>query len=216
MILVVGLGAGGHAKVVIDILRACGACELVGLLDPRDDLQGTKVLGVPVLGDDDMLVELAGQGIGHFFVGLGTTGDVGPRRRLYDMAVGLGMHAVDAIHPSAVVSPSAAYGSGVTIAASAVVNACAVLGENVIVNTAAVVEHDCRIGDDVHIATGARLAGTVKVACGAYIGAGATIRECITIGQRAVVGAGAVVVKDVPANVTVVGVPAGPLKGATP
>ena len=44
-----------------------------------------------------------------------------------------------------------------------------------------------------------------------YVGAGAVVRDHLEIGDRAVVGMGAVAVKDVPPDMTVVGVPAGPL-----
>lgn len=209
---VVGLGAGGHAKVVIEILRAMGGYEFIGLLDPKQELWDTEVLGVPVLGDDALLPELRSQGIHYAFIGLGTVGDTRPRRRLYEKARQKGFEIVQAIHPQAVVAPSVAIGHGPTIMAGAVINAAAKLGDNVIVNTGAIVEHDCIIGDHVHVATGAQLASTVQVGTGAHIGAGATVRQCITIGEGAIVGAGAVVVKDVPNDVTVAGVPARILK----
>ena len=209
---VIGLGSGGHAKVVIEILRCHEAYELVGLLDPKKELWGKHVLGVPVLGDDSLLSTLPDDGVGHFFVGLGGTGDTKPRQRLYELAVHCGLKPVDAIHPRAVISPSAELGAGVTVVADAVINACARLGVNVIVNTGAVVEHDCVIGDHVHIATGAQLASTVQVGRGVHIGAGATVRQCITIGERAIIGVGAVVVKDVSPHTVVVGVPARPLQ----
>jgi len=209
---VIGLGSGGHAKVVIEILRCHEAYELVGLLDPKQELWGTHVLGVPVLGDDPLLSALADDGVGHFFIGLGGTGDTKPRQCLYDLATHCGLKPVDAIHPRAVISPSAKLGAGVTVMADAVINACACLGVNVIVNTGAVVEHDCAIGDHVHIATGAQLASTVQVGRGVHIGAGATVRQCITIGERAIIGVGAVVVKDVSPHTVVVGVPARPLQ----
>jgi len=205
---VVGLGAGGHARVVIEILQCGNIYEIAGLLDSRPDLQGKNVLGVPILGDDDMLPELMREGVEHFFVGVGSVGDSAPRRNLFEKAVGLGMEPVSAVHPQAVVSPSAELGTGVTVMAGAVVNACARLGMNVIVNTSAVVEHDCALGEHVHIATGAKLAGGVQVAAGAHVGAGATVLESINIGEDAVVGAGAVVVRDVAPAVTVVGCPA--------
>ena len=209
---VVGLGAGGHAKVVIEILHCHESYELIGLLDPKPELQGKNVLGVPVLGGDDLLPTLKRDGICHFFVGLGSIRDTRPRQRLYELALQHGMRPVDAVHPQAVISPSAEIGEGITIMAGAVINACARLGVNVIVNTGVVVEHDCVIGDHVHIATGAQLASTVRVGAGAHIGAGATVRQRITIGVGAIVGAGAVVVKDVPPHTVVVGVPARPLR----
>ena len=208
MIRVVGLGAGGHAKVVIEILRLMGGYELVGLLDPKRELWGTGILGIRVLGDDDLLPKLYNQGVRHAFIGLGTTGDTRARRRLYEKAHRQGFQIVQAIHPQAVIGPSVEIGHGPTIMAGAVINAAVRLGDNVIVNTGAIIEHDCVIGDHVHIATGARLASTVYVGEGAHIGLSASIRQCIHIGRNAIVGAGAVVVDDVPDSVVVVGVPA--------
>jgi len=209
---VVGLGAGGHAKVVIEILQLMGGYELVGLLDPKKELWNTEVLGIPVLGGDDLLPKLYKEGVRHAFIGLGTVGDTRPRRELYEKARSYGFQIVRAIHPQAIVSSSAVIGDGPTVVAGAIINANARLGDNVIVNTGAIIEHDCIIGDHIHIATGARLASTVHVDGGAHIGIGASVRQCIHIGRNAIVGAGAVVVGDVPNNVVVVGVPARSLK----
>ena len=208
MTRIIGFGAGGHAKVVIEILRALGGFDIVGLLDSNPRLLGTSVIGVPVVGDDTLAPMLAQQGIRHALIGLGGAASTWPRRRLFDLVQGQDLELVTAVHPAAIVSPSAVIGGGATIMAGAIVNAGTVLGPNVIVNTGAVVEHDCTIGAHVHVATGARLAGGVTVGEGAHIGIGASIRQNITIGRLAVVGAGAVVVSDVPDEVVVVGVPA--------
>jgi sugar O-acyltransferase (sialic acid O-acetyltransferase NeuD family) len=208
MIPVVGFGAGGHAKVVIEIIRLLEEYEIVGLLEADKELWGTKVLGVEVLGDDSLMNELKGRGVSHAFIGVGTVGDAHPRRRLLERVSGFGFEIVPAIHPGAVVSSSATIGAGPTIMAGAVLNANAVIGNNVIVNTGAIVEHDCVIGDHSHIATGARLAGGVHVGSCSHIGLGAMIRQDIHIGAGVIVGAGAVVVRDVPDGKTVMGVPA--------
>lgn len=210
-IKVIGLGAGGHAKALIEILLLEERYVLHGLLDINSNLHGKKVLEIPVLGSDALLPRLKDEGISHFFVGLGSVGDTNPRRRLFDLASKNKMKAVDIIHPNAVISPSAVCGEGVTVIACAVINADAELGKNVIVNTGAVVEHDCKIGNHVHIATGALLASGVKVGDGSHIGAGAVVKQGISVGSGAVIGAGSVVVKDVPPDTTVTGVPAKPL-----
>ena len=207
MIPVVGFGAGGHAKVVIEVLRSMLTYEIVGLLDTQLE-RGANILGVEVLGDDSLMAELKERGIEHAFIGVGTVGDAQPRRQLYQKVVGAGLQIVPAIHAAAVVSVSAQIGVGPTIMAGAIVNANAVIGDNVIVNTGAIVEHDCVIGDHTHIATGARLAGGVHVGPGSHIGIGAVVRQEIKIGEGAIVGAGAVVVRDVPPGTTVIGVPA--------
>ena len=209
MIPVIGFGAGGHAKVVIEILRSMQEYQIIGLLEMQKELWHTSVLGVEVLGDDSMMAELKERGIEHGFIGVGTVGDAGPRRQLYEKVSGFGFQMAPAIHAEAIVSSSAQVGDGPTIMAGAIVNAGAVIGNNVIVNTGAIVEHDCVIADHVHIATGARLAGGVRVGPGSHVGIGAVVRQEIRIGEGAIVGAGAVVVRDVPDFKTVIGVPAG-------
>ena len=207
---VIGFGAGGHARVMIEILQQDATFDLIGLLDPDPELKGLVVLNVPVLGDDGCLEGLMERGIRHFFVGVGSVGDASIRRRLFKQGLDFGMQPVFVCHSQAVISPTAQIGQGVTIMAGAVINSGVVIGDNVIVNTGAIVEHDCFLGDHTHVATGARLAGGVRVNTGAHIGIGATIRELIQIGDLAIVGAGAVVVKNVQSKTVVVGVPARP------
>jgi UDP-perosamine 4-acetyltransferase len=212
---VIGLGTGGHARVMIEILRLDGRYELAGLLDPRPEVWHTDVLGVPVLGGDDRLPELYRAGIRCAFVGVGSVpgrgsgaGRAHQRRLLYERLLAEGFEVVAAIHPAAVISPSAALGAGPTVMALACINAGARLGDDVTINTGAIVEHDCVLGDHVHVAPGARLASAVQVGAEAHIGLGAAVLQSVRIGRRAVVGAGAVVVHDVPDGAVVAGVPA--------
>lgn len=208
MAKVVGVGAGGHAKVVIEILRLMGQMELVGLLDSNEELWETEVLGIRVLGRDHLLSALYRGGVRHAFIGVGSYGEMGPRRCLYTMVKSEGFEVVAAIHPGAMISSSAEIGRGATIMAGAVINAEARLGENIIVNTGAIIEHDCVIGSHAHIASGARLAGKVEVGEGTHIGIGASVRQSIHIGRNVTVGAGAVVIKDLPDDVIAAGIPA--------
>ena len=205
---VIGLGAGGHARVVIEILRALGSFDVVALLDANEELWGRKVLEIPVMGDDAQLARVYERGVRTAFIGVGSVGSMKARQSLFDKAREQGFDIARAVHPLSVVSPSAEIGEGPTVMAGAVINAQASLGDNVIVNTGAVVEHDCVIGHHVHVATAAALAGEVRVGEATHIGLGARVLQGVTIGRRVVVGAGAVVVRDVPDEVVVMGVPA--------
>lgn len=212
--LCVLIGGGGHAVVIIDTLELTGMVQLHGILDRNSAVWGSDVLGVPILGGDELLVELADAGVEYFVIGLGSTGDNFPRKRLYEQAIACRLKPFTVIHPTAFVSKRAKVGVGAQLCPGSIVNAQAALGVNVIVNTGAIVEHGCILGDHVHVATGARLASTVTVDTCAHIGAGATVRQCVSIGEGAVVGAGAGVIGDVPPFQVVAGVPAKPLQAS--
>jgi UDP-perosamine 4-acetyltransferase len=202
------LGGGGHARVVIEALRAEGRLEPAAIVDADPARKGTAIFGVPVVGGDAELPALRAAGVTHAVAGVGGVRDNAPRHRLLEAARAAGFHPAGVIHPSAMVSPSARLAPSVQVLAGAVIGPEAQLADGVVVNTRAVVEHDCRIGEYAHIASGAVLAGTVTVGPLAHIGAGAVVRQKISIGRGAVIGAGAAVVKDVADGDVVVGVPA--------
>ncbi len=209
------LGGGGHAAVLIESLRASGTDIALAILDRDPVSWGKEVLGVPVLGGDDLLPSLCDRGADCFIVGLGTTGTGHLRRQLFDYGRSVGLEPLSVFHPSAVISPSAVLGRGCQVLAGAIVHTRAVLGNNVLINSGAIVEHDCTIGDDVHVATGAKLAGGITVGERSMIGLGAAVRQGLRIGKNAIVGAGAVVVSDVPDDVVVAGVPSRILRKTT-
>lgn len=198
-------GCGGHAKVVLDIARAAGVSDDFLFID---DSAPAEFMGYAVVGTRVRLPHLAAQAL-SFVVAIGGNAI---RAECYEECRRHGLSALALVHPSAVVSPSARIGPGTVVMPRAVVNAAAEIGENCIINTGAVVEHDCLIGDHVHVSPGAVLGGGVKVGARVHVGMNAAILPGIEVGERAVVGAGAVVIKAVPAGITVVGVPARPIR----
>ena len=199
------IGAGGHAKVVIEALRQAGN-NVVGVVDTDAAKHGKDVLGVKVLGDESAMFGLDPDN-SQLANGLGP---IELRRTIFERFRDKEFRFVTVRHPSAVIADSAIVGEGAQIMAGAVIQPDAALGDNVLVNTRACVDHDCDIGHHAHVAPGATLAGGVCVGDGSLIGAGATVLENVRIGAACVVGAGAVVVGDVADGTTVVGVPARP------
>jgi UDP-perosamine 4-acetyltransferase len=205
---VVGIGAGGHAKILVELLQGVGGCTLVGFTDPRPDLKDTRLLGVPILGDDSLLPGLRCEGVEAAFVGVGATRDVIVRKKLYELATGCGFEMITLVHPRAYVAPSARLGRGTVVLPCAVVNTDVTIGDNVTVYSGVIVEHDSVIGDHVHLSPGVHVAGGVAIGQEAFVGIGASIIQGIRIGAGAIIGAGAAVIRDVPAGSTAVGVPA--------
>ena len=199
------IGAGGQGKVVLDILRAANLHEPAGFIDADPALAGTAIAGIKVLGAMNLLPKLYRQGIRGAVVAIG---DSRARQHCAALLREQGIELVNAVHPTAFVSPTAVLGKGVVVAAQAAVSTEGRVDDLAIINTSAVVDHECHIGQAAHVCPGARLAGRVSVGLGAFIGLGANILPCLKIGEGATVGAGAVVLEDVPAFSTVVGVPA--------
>lgn len=201
------IGAGGHAVVVLDVLRAMGA-DTIGYADTAPALHGANVRGMPVIGGDEAVFERYPPERVMLANGVGGNRPTGERRAVFERFSDRGYRFLTLIHPSAIVSPSVTLGAGVQVMAGAVLQPSVTVGANSIVNTRASIDHDCSIGGHVHVAPGAVLSGGVSVADGAHLGAGCVVIQGMRIGERALVAAGAVVVRDVPALGRVAGNPA--------
>jgi len=219
--LVFVLGAGGHAKMVIETLVSMDRYELYGCLDTAPTSE--KLLGFPIFPENPQTLATLLDAKAHALVALG---DNKLRQRVTLKLQELGFSFATAIAQSAYVSPSAIVGSGTVIMPKAVVGASAKIGQGVVLNTARVVgasakigqgvvlntassvDHDVDIGDFVHVAPGCHLAGNVRVEQGAMLGIGTCVIPERHIGAWAILGANSTVVRDVPAVTTYIGTPA--------
>lgn len=202
---VIIIGAGGHAKVLMDCLRLQGI-EVLGMLDkcpPPED----RAADVPIIGDDSAICAYSCDAV-ELVNGLGSVGDTSLRTKIYYKFKKLGYRFRQVVHPATVVAKDCVLGEGVQVMAGAVINAGSHIAADTIVNTGVVIDHECKIGSHVHIAPGVTISGGVQVGDGSHIGTGATIIQGVAIGERALVGAGAVVIANVAAGNKVVGVPA--------
>lgn len=203
---VIILGAGGHAKVLIDALLA-SSVVIVGIVDQDLTLKGETILGVPIIGDDEIVCGFHPTQV-KLINGLGSIGLPAKRQQIFERFKGLGYSFATVVHPSAVVATGVDLGEGAQIMAGAVIQPGSRIGCNVIINTRASVDHDCMIGDHTHIAPGVTLSGGVKIGAGCHLGTSATVIQGVCIGEESLIGAGSLVLKDVARSVTVFGAPA--------
>lgn len=194
------LGAGGHGRVVAEVVQSAGhAVEgFVADFVPRGEL----VLGLPVLGDSSWLATQPPR-----LVAL-ALGDNRRREAAAQALVAHGHTVGTFVHARAWVSPTAQLGEGTVVMAMAVVNAEARVGRGVILNTACVVEHECVVGDFAHLSPHVALGGRARIGARTHVGIGASVLHLANVGDDCVVGGGAVVLKELPSGVTAVGVPA--------
>jgi perosamine synthetase len=204
---VVIAGAGGHGRVVADILKlTLKQGSILGFIDDNENARGGTVAGLPVLGGMSELLELSRTNPAIQVVI--AIGDNAARRKKAEEIYRLGINFTKAIHPGAVIAEGVTVGEGTVVMAGAVINTETVIGKHVIINTSSSVDHDCVINDFAHISPGSHLGGGVLVGEGAQVGIGAAVLPYRRVGEGALVGAGAVVVKDIPPGVIAKGVPA--------
>lgn len=196
-------GAGGHAKVVIDILQACDE-EILGIID--DNSSELQWNSFPILGrgSDLKKIKLDYQDVLIIIA----IGDNLTRMNIANRLSREGFSFGKAIHPSAIIGSSVSVGEGTVIMPNVVVNAHSCIGEHVVINTSATVDHDCKVDSFAHVSPGVHMAGNVQIGRCTIIGVGSSIIPGVNIGESTVVGAGSCVVKDIPNCVLAFGSPA--------
>lgn len=192
-------GASGHGKVIKDILQANGV-EIKAFID--DNLSLNECSGCNVLHD--------AAGLSPIIVSIGVNRIrkiivdrliLKASENAYELKFGT------AVHPSAIISPSAKIGEGTVVMPGVIINADAVIGKHCIINTGATVDHECIIEDFCHIAPGVNISGCTTIGESTWIGVGSSVIQCLNIGKNCMVGAGSIVVKDIPDNVIAYGNP---------
>jgi sugar O-acyltransferase (sialic acid O-acetyltransferase NeuD family) len=200
-------GAGGHAKVVAELI-ACHGDRLLCLVD--GGVTQSFLKGIPLLrGEPDLDAWLQARGTADGVHGAVAIGRCGPDRMARVQAFhARGMATPPLLHPLASISPSCAIGVASQVLAFALVAADARVGVACIINHRASVDHECVLDEGVHLAPGATLCGCVHIGKNVFVGAGAVVLPRLHVGENAVIGAGAVVTRDVPAGAVVAGNPA--------
>jgi len=195
---VIVLGAGGHAAVLIDILKQQKR-KIIAIVSPDLTQKGPIFDGIKMFFQDEDVLKFEPEMI-SLVNGIGSIPGNKLRENLYKDFTDRGYHFEIVVSDNAIVSPYAKLADGVQVMAGAVVQAGTLISENCIINTSAVIDHDCEIGCHNHIAPGATLSGGVITGDGVHIGTGANIIQLITVGANVVIGAGTTITKSVEKN----------------
>lgn len=208
MIPLVILGAGGHGRVIANIVDQVNSVDerfqLLGYVDDDATKHGVVRNDRPVLGDFSWFNNVDPTTV-KVVCGVGSPP---VRARIAERADRLGLQFCSIVHPTATLSRWMELGTGTVISAGCVVVSQVTLGDHVSVAAGTVIGHDTVVGDYTSLYPGVRLAGYVDVGVGCELGMGAVVTPYRAIGEWTIVGAGAAVTTDLPANCTSVGVPA--------
>ena len=191
---VIVLGAGGHAKVILDMLVRSGR-KIQGIIAP-DKVAGESLFGFKIIGDDKVIsgflpnsVELAN--------GVGALPYTKHRWELAEKMRKQGYSFTTVIHPSAIVANDVKLADGVQVMAGVIIQPGTSVGRDSIINTGVLLDHDCNVAQNCHLASGVICSGEVNIEECVHIGAGTSIIQNINVGKNSVIAAGSVIYKDI-------------------
>ncbi len=199
------IGGGGHAKVIISLLKKIKFFEIVGYTDTQN--YGI-ILNVPYLGKDEVLQSHFDCGIKMLAIGIGQIKSSSLRRSIINKLEIIGFQFPTIISPNSIVNEDVQIGDGTVIMDGVVINSGTIIANYSIVNTNSSIDHDCKIGSYTHIAPGVTLSGEVTIGDNVLIGTGASVIQQISIMDNCIISAGSSVQKSIIFSGIYRGVPA--------
>jgi sugar O-acyltransferase (sialic acid O-acetyltransferase NeuD family) len=190
------IGAGGHSKVIIDIIRELGNYNIVGIYD---DNKNGYFSGIKIIGK----ISEINNTTDYFIIGIGNDKI---RKKIAEEYHQLKWATL--IHPKTIIAKTAIIKEGSVVCAGAIIQTEVEVGKHCIINTNCSIDHESIIGNYCSICPSSTICGQVKVGESSFIGANSTIIQTIEVGKECIIGAGSVVIRNIHSNTKVVGNPA--------
>ena len=194
---VIIIGAGGHAKVLLEILKLI-KWNVIGLI-AKDIAKSDILYGIKVLGDDQAIHSFSPDEV-CLVNGIGSLPGYMLRWKLANKFRNKGFNFSQIIHPAACIAEDVIISQGVQVMAGSILQPGVEIGEDCIINTGVFIDHDCHIGTNCHLSPGVTLCGGVSIGKNTHIGAGVTVIQGIEIGDNVIVAAGSVVFRNINAD----------------
>ncbi len=153
------IGAGGHAKVVLDAVLKQGEYCVIGFAVDTHPI-GTAIMGNYTVVDTTQLANIVPTTNTYFVVALGNNNS---RKLIFEQASKNSLSAT-IIHPSAIIASDVTISNGTIILANVTINAGCIIGSNCIINSGVIIDHDCVINANTHLSIGTIVASKITIA----------------------------------------------------
>lgn len=207
------IGASNFGDEIVQLFRdinekKINEWDIIGFLDDNKEITGKVRNGIKVLGTKEWVESNDTSDI--YFVCC--IGNPNMKKKVVAYLSGFKVKFASGIHPSVIISNTSSIGEGTVVTAGNIITTNITIGNHIIINLACTVGHYTKIGDYCTINPGVNISGDVTLGECVSLGTNATILEKMTVGSSSIIGAGAVVNKNIPSNVTAVGIPAKVIK----
>jgi len=198
------VGAGGCAREIYYWANDTFSKEnykIKGFLSyNQKDLEGFNVKSDIIGNDDNYKIEKNDL----FIIAIG---DIDIKKRAVNRLKKRGAKFISLIHPTALIIPTAKIGEGVVICPHCLISDNAQLGNFVMMNINSICGHDGKVGKYCILSPYAILNGFAILEDEVFLGTHATVTPYKSVGYRSKVSANSVVMRNVPPNRIVFGVP---------
>ena len=182
---IVLVGAGGHSKSVIEVIKERRNFEIIYILS-KEKQKKNKIYKTYSIDNLKKILKISK----NIHIAFGQIRNNSNREKEFLKLKKMGFKFPAIISKNAIVSKNIKIGEGSIILSGCVINTGTIIGKNSIINSGAIIEHDTVIGDHCHIAPGAILNGSVKVKNNCFIGSGSIIKQSVVIKNKSFIQAG--------------------------
>lgn len=199
------IGGGGHAKVLISIIKKLKQYNILGYTDINNN---GPILGIKYLGNDEILKNIIKTNPDcNAIIGIGQIDLNNKRELIFNKIQKMGFKIPAIISPQAIINEDVNLGVGTMVFDGVIINSGSKIGKNCILNTRSLIEHDCLIANNVFIGPNAVLGGKVNIDNNSFVGANATVIQNLSIPSSCLIGAGSVVINSIKKSGIYVGNP---------
>ena len=194
-------GAAGQGKEVLE----CAVDQYDELHFMSNNIEDKNILAYPVLYEPETPIGYILENFDEVIVAIGNNFT---RLNKIEYYLDNGVKLATIIHPKALISRFAKIDIGCMISENAIIGPFVTLGQGCRIDPNGIICHDSFLDDGVDVSPKATIAGCCSIGKKTWLCVGSTLSDHINVGSNCVIAAGAVVIKDVPDNALMVGVPA--------